>query len=489
MSLHNCHYNNQGQFKCWGYNAFGQLGLGDKNNRGDNPNQMGSFLPFVNVGTGLKVKSFCGGTRHTCVHLTTNEIKCWGMGTYGQHGLGTSSDKGDTPSTTPDSLSVVNLGSISYPTNIVCGFYHTCVLFANKKVKCFGNNQKGSIGIEGADTKGTLSSDMGDNLNFLNFGTNMEVENLQSFSMSEHNCIIISVTQLMKCWGYNEYYQLGYGDKTDRGKDANTMGNNLQTVDLGTESRVQQIAIGNRFTCALRFDDGLRCFGENNTGNLGVGFLKTVSATGNALTATPYDSTGKKIKQALGGLDEFCVLFDDNLTIKCVGDNSAGELGQGDHNNRGGTPTTTMDKIPAIDLGTGNSLLISRITSITGAICVIFQNNGVKCFGNNVMGNLGMGHSNFIGDGPGEMGSNLAFIDIFQTLSPTPPTLNPTVSPSNKPTPKPTTKPVVGTISNPTLKPTDRSSNASSIKMFWKSNQYLFIYFWIGGIIALNSLS
>ena len=31
-----------GSIKCWGYNKYGQLGLGDTNNRGDGPGEMGA---------------------------------------------------------------------------------------------------------------------------------------------------------------------------------------------------------------------------------------------------------------------------------------------------------------------------------------------------------------------------------------------------------------------------------------------------------------
>ena len=33
--------------KCWGYNVYGQLGLGDTANRGDDPGEMGDSLPAV----------------------------------------------------------------------------------------------------------------------------------------------------------------------------------------------------------------------------------------------------------------------------------------------------------------------------------------------------------------------------------------------------------------------------------------------------------
>jgi alpha-tubulin suppressor-like RCC1 family protein len=39
------------QVKCWGLNSGGQLGLGDTNARGDGANEMGNNLPAVDLGT------------------------------------------------------------------------------------------------------------------------------------------------------------------------------------------------------------------------------------------------------------------------------------------------------------------------------------------------------------------------------------------------------------------------------------------------------
>ncbi|MSP24183.1 MAG: hypothetical protein EXR75_03265 [Myxococcales bacterium] len=38
---------NNDTVKCWGYNYFGHLGLGDLDNRGDEPGEMGNALPAL----------------------------------------------------------------------------------------------------------------------------------------------------------------------------------------------------------------------------------------------------------------------------------------------------------------------------------------------------------------------------------------------------------------------------------------------------------
>lgn len=69
----------EGKMKCWGQNYYGQLGYGDRENRGDDPGEMGDSLEFVDVGEGRMVRDVAAGNAHTCVILDGNEMKCWGL--------------------------------------------------------------------------------------------------------------------------------------------------------------------------------------------------------------------------------------------------------------------------------------------------------------------------------------------------------------------------------------------------------------------------
>ena len=87
---------------------------------------------------------------------------------------------------------------------------------------------------------------------------------------SDHTCAIASDSSL-KCWGGNEFGQLGAGDNAARGDDAGETGDALAAVDLGPGAVVRQVAAGGDSTCAVLADGSLRCFGDNIRGQLGHG--------------------------------------------------------------------------------------------------------------------------------------------------------------------------------------------------------------------------
>lgn len=64
-----------GGVKCWGRNTNGQCGRGDVETYGDDPNEMGAMLPFVDLGTGKKAVSVTAGDAHACALLDDDSIK------------------------------------------------------------------------------------------------------------------------------------------------------------------------------------------------------------------------------------------------------------------------------------------------------------------------------------------------------------------------------------------------------------------------------
>ncbi|MGE3974277.1 MAG: hypothetical protein AB7F59_07130 [Bdellovibrionales bacterium] len=101
--------------KCWGKNERGELGLGDKNHRGDQPGEMGESLPVIYLGKKQSVLSITMGDQFVCALLGSpqqNLVKCWGLNDDGRLGLGESdmsSSRGDGPDEMGDNLPYVKL--------------------------------------------------------------------------------------------------------------------------------------------------------------------------------------------------------------------------------------------------------------------------------------------------------------------------------------------------------------------------------------------
>lgn len=79
-----------------------------------------------------------------------------------------------------------------------------------------------------------------------------------------HTCAVLE-TGAVRCWGNNEFGQLGYGHTRDIGDDE--LPSAAGPVDLG-EGAVK-LGAGSSHTCAVLDTGTVRCWGNNNFGQLG----------------------------------------------------------------------------------------------------------------------------------------------------------------------------------------------------------------------------
>jgi alpha-tubulin suppressor-like RCC1 family protein len=155
---HTCALLDNASVKCWGYNSFGQLGIDNTTHMGDNTGEM-AVLPTVNLGAGRTATAITVGQYHTCALLDNASVKCWGMNTYGQLGLGNTTHMGDG-SGEMAVLPTVNLGTGRTATATAAGNYHTCALLDNASVKCWGRNFAGELGIDNTTQMGDNTGEM-----------------------------------------------------------------------------------------------------------------------------------------------------------------------------------------------------------------------------------------------------------------------------------------------------------------------------------------
>lgn len=259
-----------GTVKCWGASTFGgALGYGDLMTRGDGPGEMGDNLSTVDLGTGkTAVQLSIGGGLHTCALLNDGTVKCWGFCFEGQCGIGETDTRGDSPGEMGDNLPTVDLGTGKTATAIAVSNHHSCAILNDGSVKCWGRGSLLGLGIPDNDYRGDVPGEMGDNLPTVNLGTGKTAVAIGASIW--HTCVLLN-DSTVKCWGFNDNGTLGYGHTNAIGDDPNEMGDNLPAVDLGTGKTVVSLSVGSGHNCALLNDGGLKCWGENDSGALGLG--------------------------------------------------------------------------------------------------------------------------------------------------------------------------------------------------------------------------
>eukprot|EP01084_Bolivina_argentea_P317632 550745_1 len=485
--------------KCWGNNFDGQLGYADTYNRGDSPNEMGYNLMPIDLGNNFNLTQITAGMYHSCSLSESKTVKCWGHNYYGQLGLGDQNDRGDGPDEMGDNLLTVDLGNDFETSLIASGWRHTCSLSVHHTVKCWGDNLFGGLGYGDTNKRGVSSDEMGDNLLTINVGNNF---NVTGIAVGRYHTCVLSEYGSVKCWGYNKYGQLGYGDTENRGGALNEMGDNLLTIDLGNGFNVTQITLGEYHTCALSEYSSVKCWGYNVLGQLGYGDTTNRGDVSNEMgdNLMPIDlgnDFNYKVAQITTGEHHTCALSESN-TVKCWGSNDYGQLGLGDQNNRGGGHDEMGDNLFTVDLG--NNFNVTQITAGGHTTCALSEYNTIKCWGENNNGQLGYGDTDNRGDESNEMSDNLLEIDIvFGTQNPTKePTQNPTsdnilsqtYDPTQFPT-MPTLQPSTSPTLEPTLNPTElvvycNFTSSNNTDCSFKASDSLFCCSYLSAVISYH---
>jgi alpha-tubulin suppressor-like RCC1 family protein len=277
---HTCAILDNASVKCWGNGWQGILGSGNTNNLGDGLNEMGDNLPTVDLGTGRTVTAISAGGVHTCAILDNASVKCWGRGYDGKTGYGNNDAIGDAANEMGDNLPVVDLGTGRTATAISSGRYHTCAILDNASVKCWGNSQYGQLGQGNTNVLGDAANEMGDNLTIVDLGTGRTAT---AISAGENWTCAILDNASVKCWGGNEYGQLGQGNTNNIGDAANEMGDNLPVVDLGTGRTATAIHSAYRHNCVFLDNSDIKCWGYNNYGQLGQGNTNNIGDVANEM--------------------------------------------------------------------------------------------------------------------------------------------------------------------------------------------------------------
>jgi alpha-tubulin suppressor-like RCC1 family protein len=291
-----------------------------------------------------KASSIAAGHSHTCAVTGSGGVKCWGNNEHGELGNATFSS-----SLVPVDVTGLRTGVRS----VVAGWGHTCALTTSGGVKCWGYNQNGELG-NGTNNKSNVPVDVR--------GLSTGVKSLEAGD--DHTCALMESGQV-KCWGFNEYGQLGDGTAVNRNAP----------VDVeGIIPPVVAVAAGWGHTCALTDQGAVKCWGNNHYGQVGDGSSIENLHTPVNVAGLTYGVTAIS---ADGG--HTCALLERSVLV-CWGNNKYGQLGDG-------TAEVRAVPVPVVGLTTD----IAKVVAGWNHTCIVKSSGDVVCWGWNYYGQLGNG--------------------------------------------------------------------------------------------------
>ncbi len=330
--FHGCAVLKNGGVNCWGANEQGQLGVG-----GPTPT---SALATAVVGMPAAAPQVSSASGHTCATVGRGGVACWGSNFSGELGDGTTSNR-------PAPVAVAGIGNAA---QVAAGSSHSCALLSDGAVACWGYGLGGQLG------NGTGAGSPVPVLAALPRPA------VQVAAGEFHTCALL-VNGAVVCWGVNAFGQLGTGT---------LVGSATPVAVVGIKNAIAVTAGGNH-SCAVLASGALRCWGLNADGQLGDGSIVA------KYSPVAVAGLGGRALGVSAGSNHTCALIKGG-EVRCWGDNSAGQLGDGTLNDRA-TPA------PVIGLSAP-----ARFPSAGGrASCALVKGGAVNCWGRNAAGQLGNG--------------------------------------------------------------------------------------------------
>jgi alpha-tubulin suppressor-like RCC1 family protein len=273
---------------------------------------------------------------------------------------------------------------------------HTCLVGSEGGLACIGENVDGQLG------DGTTWGQWG-YLNPTRYlrPLNANAGVLEVATGYRHTCVLTTERTVI-CWGDNAEGQLGLGHRRPlrevaqmRALQPIALGGAVQSIAAGDEFNCAIVE-------PLGASDGkteVRCWGRNNFGQLGLGDTRSRGVLPGELGAdnlppTPFDNVyGKNLAPARSlelGRAHACVLTVAN-ELKCWGYNAYGQLGLGDRVSRGDQPNELFrsketyvgrfDRPYAVSAGERHTCILSYEGETPDPQTVAMDGPCIKCFG------------------------------------------------------------------------------------------------------------
>ena len=303
----------------WGNNDFGQLG--DSAATGERPSLVKneSDIPINGI------QNISAGYHHGMAWKADNSALIWGRNDRGQLGDGTVVDNPVPQTVVGEDQNPVTVLSIS------AGHSHTTALISDNTVFSWGLNTSGQLG-----------------------NGSTELRDISQIDFSFQTAFAVKKDGTAWAWGFNHdtYYSLGMGHTQELNTPTQMKGIN----NTGNLENVKTISTLHWNGLAL-FEDGQVCsWGQNDYGQCGNGTTTTLQYP-HYVKDENNTSTLTDIIDIAAGYQHSIALKNDN-TIRTWGDNSSGELGIGNSTQSTYPVWPTITDVQAISAGTGFSVAL-----------------------------------------------------------------------------------------------------------------------------------
>ncbi|UJR79868.1 RCC1 domain-containing protein [Sandaracinus amylolyticus] len=332
--FHTCVLREAGDVACWGADSAGQLG-----------NDLATATQTAPAAVSAlgAVTSIVAGYQHTCALVAGGTVYCWGLDRSGQLGDDTVASDRAVP---------VVVSGLPNAIAIAAGGDHTCALLSSGTVRCWGDDTYGQLGNDSANTRQFSPVPVAGLSGVTAIATGYA-----------HTCALLS-NRTVRCWGHDELGQLG--------NDA-LLSNRPTPVAVAGLADVVALAAGASHTCALLASGAVRCWGADDTGQLGNDVAR-------AHQAVPVAVQGLTGVAALAlGSNHSCALM-SNGRAQCWGSDHYGQLGNDSDELDQAMPVAVLDLGDIRSLGAGGN-----------HTCAVLESGAVRCWGSNYVSQLGNG--------------------------------------------------------------------------------------------------
>jgi alpha-tubulin suppressor-like RCC1 family protein len=225
---HSMLYKSNGELHVFGYNHYGQLGLGHNNN---------TAVPQLLM-IDKSINQICCGENHSIIHKSNGELYVFGKNCWGQLGLRHNYDK-NAPTLLMTDQSI---------QQISCGADHSIICKSNGEVYGFGYNNYGQLGLGHYQNKNVPT------LTIANDHTNP----INQISCGDNHTIILKCNGEIYGFGENTYGQLGLNIDANKVNKPTLLAENVRTI-FGTRS-VTEWKPENHFRCMDLFKQKILAF-------------------------------------------------------------------------------------------------------------------------------------------------------------------------------------------------------------------------------------